>query len=421
MHGGEGIEEAAPRLWRSILAAAAGNVLEWYDFTVYAYMAPFIALKFFPGDDPMTGLLAVFATFGLGFVVRPLGGIVIGRLGDVRGRKAALLLTIVLMALGTAGIGLVPGRDTAGALAPWLLVLCRLIQGFSAGGEWGSSTAFIYEWAPRGRRAFFSSLQQSSVAGGMLLGSAIAALLGTLLNKTQMSDFGWRLPFLLGALIIPVGWYLWRHVEETPVFAAGPTAPVTTGKGIVLALQAGGIIVIWTVAYYAILTYMPVFTAQYSKLGSAAALWSNALSLLVLALTIPFFGALADRIGRKPLLLAGAIGFALLSYPLFLVIVNSSAMLPVVLAQIVFALMTAIYSGGAPAAVTEIFPSASRLLWMSTGYSLTVALFGGFGPYIAQWLVTHTGSPLSPVLYISGCALLSLAVIARIKETRHDG
>ena len=421
MQRGEGIEEAAPRLWRSILAAAAGNVLEWYDFTVYAYMAPFIAAKFFPGDDPVTGLLAVFATFGLGFVVRPLGGILIGRLGDVRGRKAALLLTIVLMAVGTAGIGLVPGRDTAGGWAPWLLVLCRLVQGFSAGGEWGSSTAFIYEWAPKGRRAFFSSLQQSSVAGGMLLGSAIAALLGTLLSKSQMSDFGWRLPFLLGALIVPVGYYLWRHVDETPVFAAGPTAPVGTGAGIVLAAKASGIIVIWTVAYYAILTYMPVFTAHYSKLGASAALWSNALSLLVLALTIPFFGALADRVGRKPLLLAGAIGFALLSYPLFLVIVNSSAVLPVVLAQIVFALMTAIYSGGAPAAVTEIFPSASRLLWMSTGYSLTVALFGGFGPYISTWLVKTTGSPLSPVLYIAGCALLSLAVITRTKETRHVG
>jgi MHS family proline/betaine transporter-like MFS transporter len=421
MVGGQGIENAAPQLWRSILAAAAGNVLEWYDFTVYAYMAPFIAAKFFPGDDPVAGLLAVFLTFGLGFLIRPLGGIVIGRLGDIRGRKAALLLTLVLMAIGTAGIGLMPGRQTAGAAAPWLLVLCRLLQGFSAGGEWGSSTAFIYEWAPKGRRAFFSSLQQSSVAGGMLLGSATAAMLGTMLSKAQMSDFGWRLPFLLGALIIPVGWYLWRHVEETPVFAAGPAAPVDMVAGVGLAARASGIIVIWTVAYYAILTYMPVFTARYSHLGASAALWSNALSLLVLALTIPFFGALADRVGRKPLLLASAVGFALLSYPLFLVIVKSASALPVILAQIVFALMTAIYSGGAPAAVTEIFPSASRLLWMSTGYSLTVALFGGFGPYIATWLVRNTGSPLSPVLYIAGCALLSLAVIARTKETRHDG
>jgi MHS family proline/betaine transporter-like MFS transporter len=420
MLGGEEKEDAAPRLWRSILAAAAGNVLEWYDFTVYAYMAPFIAAKFFPGDDPMSGLLAVFATFGLGFVVRPLGGILIGRLGDTKGRKAALLLTILLMAAGTGGIALVPGRDAIGPLAPWLLVICRLLQGFSAGGEWGSSTAFIYEWAPKGRRAFFSSLQQSSVAGGMLLGSAIAAMLGTTLSKAQMSDYGWRLPFLLGVLIVPVGWYLWRHVEETPDFAAPPHAPTMTMTDIARTARACGIIVIWTVAYYAILTYMPVFTAHYSRLGASAGLWSNALSLLVLALTIPFFGALADRVGRKPLLLAGAIGFALFTYPLFLVIVNSGAMLAVILAQIAFALMTAVYSGGAPAAVTEIFPAASRLLWMSSGYSLTVALFGGFGPYISTWLVTHTGSPLSPVLYIAACALLSLAVIARLKETRHD-
>jgi MHS family proline/betaine transporter-like MFS transporter len=421
MQTGEGIERAAAGLWRSILAAAAGNVLEWYDFAVYAYMAPYIAEKFFPGGDPLAGLLAVFATFGLGFVVRPLGGILIGRFGDLKGRKAALLLTMLLMAVGTAGIGLIPGRDSIGALAPWLLVSCRLLQGFSAGGEWGSSTAFIYEWAPPGRRGFFSSLQQSSVAGGMLLGSAVAALLGTLLSKAQMSDFGWRIPFLLGMLILPVGIYMWRYVEETPVFAAGKDKPAETRAGIRLALQASGIIVIWTVAYYAILTYMPVFTARYSHLGAAAALWSNALSLFVLAVTIPFFGAMADRIGRKPLLLVGAGGFLLLSYPLFLLIVNSEGPAPIVLAQIVFALLTAIYSGGAPAAVTEIFPSASRLLWMSTGYSLTVALFGGFGPYISTWLVKTTGSPMSPVLYIVGCACISLAVILPLKETRHDG
>ncbi|MES2255095.1 MAG: MFS transporter [Pseudomonadota bacterium] len=421
MQAGEGMERAAAGLWRSILAAAAGNVLEWYDFTVYAYMAPHIAQKFFPDDDPVAGLLAVFATFGLGFVVRPLGGILIGRFGDLTGRKAALLLTILLMAVGTVGIGLVPGRAAIGGLAPWLLVFCRLLQGFSAGGEWGSSTAFIYEWAPRGRRGFFSSLQQSSVAGGMLLGSAIAALFGTFLSKIQMADFGWRIPFLLGVLILPIGHYMWRYVEETPVFVARQDKPVTMRAGLRLAAQASGIIVIWTVAYYAILTYMPVFTARYSHLGPAAALWSNALSLFVLAVTIPFFGAMADRIGRKPLLLVGAGGFLLLSYPLFLLIVNSEGPVPIVLAQIAFALLTAIYSGGAPAAVTEIFPSASRLLWMSTGYSLTVALFGGFGPYISTWLVRATGSPMSPVIYIVGCACISLAVILPLKETRDDG
>jgi MFS transporter, MHS family, proline/betaine transporter len=420
MYGGTSEEAEAPHLWRSILAAATGNLLEWYDFVIYAYMAPLIALKFFPSSDPLAGLLAVFATFGLGFVVRPLGGIVIGRLGDAKGRKVALLVTIFLMALGTAGIGLVPSRAAIGPLAPWLLLLCRLIQGFSAGGEWASATTFIYEWAPAGRRGFFSSLQQSSVACGMLLGSAVAALFTTLLTKGQMADFGWRIPFLLGALILPVGLYTWRKVEETPVFMRHEGAPVAVGTGMRLAARAIGITVIWTVAYYAVLTYMPVFTAHFSRLGPAAALWSNALSLFVLAVTTPLFGGLADRVGRKPLLLAGAAGFALLTYPLFLLIVSSKSMLPIILAQIVFALMTAIYSGGAPAAMNEIFPPASRLLWMSTGYSLATALFGGFGPFISTWLVRATGSPLSPALYIVGGALISLAAILPLKETR-DG
>ncbi|HEX4117365.1 MAG TPA: MFS transporter [Rhizomicrobium sp.] len=420
MGGGTSQDLAAPRLWRSILAAAAGNLLEWYDFVIYAYMAPLIALKFFPSSDPLAGLLAVFATFGLGFVARPLGGIVIGRLGDARGRKMALLLTIFLMAIGTAGIGLVPSRAAIGPLAPWLLLVCRLIQGFSAGGEWASATTFIYEWAPEKRRGFFSSLQQSSVACGMLLGSAVTALFTTLLTKNQMADFGWRIPFLLGALILPVGLYTWRKVEETPVFKRREGTPVATGAGMKLAARAIGITVIWTVAYYAVLTYMPVFTAHFSRLGPAAALWSNALSLFILAATTPLFGALADRVGRKPLLLAGAVGFAILTYPLFLLIVSSQSMLPIIFAQILFALMTAVYSGGAPAAMNEIFPPASRLLWMSTGYSLATALFGGFGPFISTWLVRATGSPLSPALYIVAGALISLAAIIPLKESR-DG
>lgn len=420
MRGERSPDMGAPQLWRSILAAAAGNLLEWYDFVIYAFMAPYIAMKFFPSSDPYSGLLSVFATFGLGFVVRPLGGILIGRLGDARGRKAALLLTIFLMALGTAGIGLVPGRASIGIAAPWLLLACRLIQGFSAGGEWASATTFIYEWAPAGRRGFFSSLQQSSVACGMLLGSAVVALLATLLEKDQMAEFGWRIPFLLGALILPVGLYTWRQVGETPVFEAHHGRPVKTGAGMMLAAQAIGITVIWTVAYYAVLTYMPVFTAHFSRLGQSAALWSNALSLFILALATPLFGVLADRVGRKPLVLIGAAGFALLTYPLFLVIVNSQSMFPIILAQVAFALMTAVYSGGAPAMMNEIFPPASRLLWMSTGYSLATALFGGFGPYISTWLVKTTGSPLSPTAYIVGCALLSLAVVIPLKETR-DG
>ena len=244
-------------------------MLEWYDFTVYAYMAPYIAAKFFPGDDPVAGLLAVFATFGLGFVIRPLGGILIGRFGDVKGRKAALLLTIILMAVGTAGIGLVPGRAAIGGSAPWLLVLCRLLQGFSAGGEWGSSTAFIYEWAPKGRRGFFSSLQQSSVAGGMLLGSAIAALVRHVAE--QNADGGFRLAHAVsagradrsGRLL-----YVALCGGDAGIRCRTDARSVTCARAHGWRCKAGGIIVIWTVAYYAVLTYMPVFTAHYSQAGS---------------------------------------------------------------------------------------------------------------------------------------------------------
>jgi len=415
MQTGEGMEPAG--LWRSILAAAAGNVLEWYDFTVYAYMAPYIAEKFFPQDDPLTGLLAVFATFGLGFVIRPLGGILIGRFGDQKGRKAALIFTILLMAVGTAGIGLVPGRDQIGGLAPWLLVFCRLLQGFSAGGEWGSSTAFIYEWSPKGRRGFFSSLQQSSVAGGMLLGSAVAALFGSLLSKTQMADFGWRLPFLLGVLILPVGYYMWRYVEETPVFAARQDKPVTLRGGMRLAAQASGIIVIWTVAYYAILTYMPVFTARYSHLGAGAALWSNALSLLVLAVTIPFFGALADRIGRKPLLIWFGVMGTLCTIPLLAMLQATKSPMVAFLLICSAWLIVAGYTSINAVVKAELFPTKVRATGVGLPFAITVSIFGGTLESIALWFKS-IGHENWFGYYLTAVIFCSLLVYSTMRDTK---
>src|SRR5579883_55562 len=184
---------------QAVAAAVVGNVLEWYDFSVYAFVAVIIARKFFPPGDDISALLATFAAFGLGFVARPLGGILIGRFGDVKGRKAALVLTILLMAGGTTLIGLIPTYGAIGALAPALLVLARLIQGFSAGGEWGGSTAFIVEWAPERQRGLYGSFQQCSVAAGLLLGSGIAALVSTVLSPAAMESWGWRVLFLLGA------------------------------------------------------------------------------------------------------------------------------------------------------------------------------------------------------------------------------
>jgi MHS family proline/betaine transporter-like MFS transporter len=407
---------------RAIAAAVVGNILEWYDFAAYGYLATIIARRFFPSSDELTGLLSAFAAFGVGFVVRPLGGVVIGRLADRRGRKAALVLTIVLMAVGTAGIGLIPDYHSIGILAPALLVACRLLQGFSAGGEWGGATAFIVEWAPAQRRGFFGSFQQASVAAGFLLGSAIAALFSTLLSAGQMDAWGWRLPFLLGVLLLPVGVYMRRNVEETPAYRAARTrkAPIGAAAGWRLAAKAFGFTVLWTVAYYIVLSYMPTFTQKYAGLTRTQALWSNTLCLVVLVLAIPAIGHLSDRVGRRPLLLACCVGFLVLPYPLFGAMLHAGAFATVLLVQIVFALTVALFSGPGPAAIAEIFPTESRTTWMSTGYSLAVAVFGGFAPYVATWLIGATGSPLSPTFYLIGAALVSTGVILALPETAHE-
>ncbi|MBO1074573.1 MFS transporter [Roseomonas marmotae] len=409
---------------RAVTAAVIGNVLEWYDFAVYGFVATILARRFFPSEDPTTALLATFAAFGVGFVVRPLGGIIIGRMGDTHGRKAALLLTIFMMAFGTVAIGLLPTYESIGMLAPILLVVCRLAQGFAAGGEWGGSTAFIVEWAPKNQRGFFGSFQQASVAGGLLLGSGIAALFSTLLAPEAMESWGWRIPFLLGGALIPLGVYMRRNIDETPAYreavAEAETAPAAQAEGNwTLAARAFGFTILWTVSYYIMLNYMPTFTQQHAGLSRSEALWSNTIGLVVLVVTIPLMGALSDRWGRKPLLLACCLAFVVLTYPLFMLLLSGGGLGTVILIQIIFAVMIAAFSGPGPAAISEIFPTASRSTYMSTGYSLAVAVFGGFAPYIATWLIARTGSPISPTYYLIAAAILSTLVILRMRETAH--
>jgi MHS family proline/betaine transporter-like MFS transporter len=407
---------------RAVTAAVAGNVLEWYDFAIYAYMATVIARKFFPADNDVTALLATFAAFGVGFVVRPLGGIVIGRLGDLRGRKTALLVTIALMAAGTVMIGLVPAYETIGVAAPVLVVVARLLQGFSAGGEWGGSTAFIVEWAPENRRGFYGSLQQCSVAGGLLLGSGVAALVSTVFPAQAVDDWAWRLPFLAGGLLGPVGLYMRRNIEETPAFARlarGTALEATDAERAPgwLAARAFGFTILWSVSYYIVLAYMPTFLQRHAALGRGEALWATATGLLALVVTIPLAGLLSDRFGRKPLLFAACAVFLVLPYPLFDLMLSGASAATIIAVQVVLALGIALYSGPGPAAIAEIFPTRGRSLWMSTGYSLSVAMFGGFAPFVATWLIRETGSPVSPAYYVMAAAAASLAVVFRLEES----
>jgi len=407
---------------KAVSAAVIGNVLEWYDFAVYAFVAGIIAKNFFPQSDEVTALLASFLAYGLGFVARPLGGIVIGRLGDTRGRKAALMLTIFLMAAGTVMIGVLPTHATVGLVAPLLLVVARLMQGFSAGGEWGGSTAFIVEWAPKGRRGWFGSFQQTSVVAGLLLGSGVAALLNTLLSQEQMSDWGWRVPFLLGAILGPVGLYMRRTMKETPIYeAASREQPAgTTESGFGLAARAFGFTIVWTVCFYVLLNYLPTYTQKYLKLSASAALWSNTIGLLVLLACIPLMGRISDRVGRKPLLLACCLAFIVLPFPVFNYLLSGIGFGELIAVQILFAVLISMFSGPGPAAIAEIFPTRSRSTWMTSGYALAVAIFGGFAPFISVWLIDRFQSPIAHVWYLVAAAVVSLLVILSLRETAHS-
>jgi MHS family proline/betaine transporter-like MFS transporter len=414
---------------KAVVAAVIGNVLEWYDFAVYAFVATIIARKFFPPGDEVTALLSTFLAYGLGFVARPLGGIIIGRLGDTHGRRLALLITIALMAVGTVLIGILPTYAAIGFAAPVLLVVARLLQGFSAGGEWGSSTAYIVEWAPKNRRGLYGSYQQMSVVAGLLLGSGVAALLNTLFTPDQMDSWGWRVPFLLGAILGPVGLYMRRTIDETPAYqemvseapvdsARAPAAPATSPW--VLAGQAFGFTIVWTVCFYVLLNYMPTYTQRYMSLSASAALWANTIGLLVLLVCIPVMGHLSDRFGRKPLLLACCFAFIVLPYPTFSFLVSGASFTSLVLIQILFAVMISMFSGAGPAAIAEIFPTRNRSTWMTTGYALAVAIFGGFAPLLSVWLINTFNSPLAHTFYLIAAAIVSAAVIWGLRETAFE-
>ncbi len=407
---------------KAIYAATIGNVMEWYDFGVFGYLAGALALNFFPKEDPSTGLLNTFLIFGVGLIFRPLGGIVIGRMGDTRGRKPALVLTILLMAAGTVIIGVLPTYASVGIAAPVLLLLARLLQGFSTGGEWGGATAFMAEWSEEGRRGFYTSLQQMSVAGGGLLGSGFAALLTSLLGPEGMNDWGWRIPFLVGGLFGPIGLWLRREVDETPpyreVAEEGETA-ATPSSGFGEAAQAFGFTILWTVSYYTFLTYMPTYTRTQLKLSAAQSLWASTVSLLALVVLVPIMGALSDRIGRKPLLLASCAACFVIPIPAFWVLTHASGFWVVVLVQLVFAVAIALFSGPGPAAIAEIFPTRGRSTWMSSSYALAVAIFGGFAPYVAQAMIDLTGSRMAPTAYVMLAAAISFLVILRLRETAH--
>lgn len=411
-------------LRRAVRGASIGNTVEWFDFAIYGFLATYVAEKFFPSGDDTAALLNTFAIFAAAFFMRPLGGFFFGPLGDRIGRQKVLALVILLMSGSTLAIGLVPSYDTIGVFAPLLLLLLRCVQGFSAGGEYGSGACFLAEYAPDRHRGFVVAFLVWSVVVGFLLGSFTVTLLEAVLSESAMDAYGWRIPFLLAGVLGGIGLYIRLKLGDTPEFeelresGEVSTSPLkdavrSAWKPI---LQIAGLVVIHNVGFYLVYTFLPSYfteTLGFSKTDAFISI--TVASVVGLVLILPL-GALSDRIGRKPLLIAGAVGFAVLSYPLFLLL-TSGSLAAAVAGHAGLAALEAVFVSTSLAAGAELFATKVRSSGYSIGYNTSVALFGGTAPYVATWLTDRTGNSLAPAYYVIVAAVISLATILTMRET----
>ena len=402
--------------WRVILAVSAGNALEWFDFVLYGYFAATIAKTFFPLGNEAVSLLVTLATFGVAFVVRPLGALVLGRYGDRRGRRPALLLTLSLMAAGTGIIAFAPSYSLAGIAASVLVVGGRMLQGFSAGGEFGSATAYLAEQNPH-RRGFLSSMQFTGQAGVAALATLTGVLVTKALSTEQLLAWGWRIPFVLGLAVAPVAYYIRSRVAESPEFRAISSGarpnPLDVRHSWKTLLVAIGLVVVLTVGTYTLI-FMPAFAVTELGLPPSTGFLASLLTSLVQASIVPVAGALSDRWGRLPIAYVATIGILFAAYPLFARMTATPTLSTVLSFQIVIGSFVAAYAGVLPALMSELFPAYVRVTGVSIGYSLAVSVFGGFAPFINALLIEATGSKVVPAFYVMSAALVTIMALTAV-------
>jgi MHS family alpha-ketoglutarate permease-like MFS transporter len=405
---------------KAIVAGSIGNTVEWVDWAVYATFAPIFAGQFFAGGGT-TALLSTLAVFAVGFLMRPIGGAILGAYADRKGRKKGLTLTISLMAGASIVIAVCPTYSRVGVLAPIVLLLARLVQGFSAGGEFGSSSAFLIESAAPGRRAFAGSWQQVSVG----LGGLIAALLGTILNSTlsdaDLHGWGWRLAFGIAGLLGLVGLWLRRSVHETEAFGKLDTTPRRGPLAALLrehpgaALRVVGITIAGTLTYYVWISYMPAYAHLATGIPLKTALLANTLALVVFLVLLPFGGLLSDRLGRKPTMTMFAAGFVVFSWPAFYFL--SSGFWSVFVIELIGLVLIVGYSANCAVIMAEQFPAEVRTTGIALPYALAVAIFGGTAPYITTWLnANHHGDLVW--IYVALAGAIGVAVYVTMPETK---
>ncbi|UKA66586.1 MFS transporter [Arthrobacter sp. FW306-05-C] len=417
----------SPRGRKAIIAGGIGNAVEWVDWAVYTTFSSVFAHHFFPKSDPIAALLATLAIFAVGFVMRPVGAAVMGAYADRHGRKKGLVLTIGLMAGSTAVIGLAPTYETVGILSPIILVVARMVQGFSAGGEFGSSSAFLVESAAPRRRAFAGSWQQVSVGAGVLLASGMGAIITSTLSKEALDGWGWRLAFIVAALLGLVGLWLRSSVEETDSFVNAKERTEASGekrrnsvftmfvKHPGSTLRVFGITIAGTLLYYMWVSYMPTYAAVATGIPLSQALLANFIAVGLFLVLLPFAGILSDRIGRKPTMTAFAAGFLLFSWPAFALLNGNFWML--LLIEVVGIILLLGYSANCAVIMAEQFPAEVRATGIGLPYALAVAIFGGTAPYLTTWM-NASGLGQLVWLYCAVAAAIGVAVYATMPETK---
>ncbi|OGT42429.1 MAG: hypothetical protein A3F13_08270 [Gammaproteobacteria bacterium RIFCSPHIGHO2_12_FULL_40_19] len=401
-----------------VISILIGTILEWYDFSLLGSLAPVISNLFFPNKSPALSLLATFSVFATGFIARPIGGILFGHIGDRKGRKDALSITIILMGIPTALIGLLPDFATAGVIAPIALISLRFIQGIATSGEYPGAICYLNEMAPPNQKGFFSALSMLGVVGGVFLGSIVNSLLSTFLSNAAIYSWGWRIPFMLGLPLAVIGLLLRKKASDSAEFKLNVSEnnayPI---KELIQSNSANLIKIILlfslsTITFYLGFVYVTSYLVSNQKISLHDGLVANAISTITLALLIPLFGYLSDRFNRKLLMIGGIICLLLFAYPIFALLMqgNTSDLLR---GQLILAFILALFAGPLAATTAESFSTQTRFTGIAAGINIGATVFGGTCPLLATYLVHLTGNQMLPSFYIMGFAVVCLWMVIR--------
>lgn len=427
-----------PKVRRAVTAAALGNTMEWFDFGVYAYLAGTLGKVFFPSSSPGAQVVSTFATFAAAFLVRPLGGLVFGPLGDRVGRQKVLALTMIMMAASTFAVGFLPTYAAVGFAAPLLLLVCRLVQGFSTGGEYAGATTYIAEYAPDKRRGFLGSWLDFGTFVGYSLGSGLVTVLTAVLGTDGMTDWGWRIPFFVAGPMGIIGLYMRLKLEETPAFQREEEAQAqarTENDPVEEARQSGrgrlkeiftrhwqavlicmGLVLLYNVTNYMITSYLPTYMSQTLGEPETTSQLLVLGTMLLVVLTITTVGRSSDRWGRRPVFMAGSVALIVLASPAFLLIRQGGILLPA-LGCAVLGLLLVCFAGTAASTLPALFPTRLRYGALSIAFNISVSLFGGTTPLFASGLVEATGNEMVPAYYLMVAGVIGLVATFFLHET----